>query len=230
MASQQQKEIPASYSLIEGEGRVAMASQQKKEIPAISVLVLSIVALVLSIAALALANQNQKCPCQNATAGNATAGNAAGIIDEVDDIFLDLNIISQYRASLTWKSTADLDIYVKIIATGEVIEYDYQRSQDGKVDLDVDHREGTYPTGEEKRWVENVSFRKDGTYEIYVNNHRSNSDTGEVPYSVIIKNGPMAETQLIRGSWNIDEMGQNPDGDLAKMMKTATIEVEGSEM
>jgi len=96
MASQQQKEIPASYSLIEGEGRVAMASQQKKEIPAISVLVLSIVALVLSITALALANQNQKCPCQNATAGNATAGNAAGIIDEVDDIFLDLNIISQY--------------------------------------------------------------------------------------------------------------------------------------
>jgi len=202
-----------------------MASQQQKETAAISALVLSIVALVLSIAALALANQNQKCPCQNATAGNAT-----GIIDEVDDIFLDLNIISQYRASLTWMSTADLDIHVKIIATGEVIHFNNKVSRDGKVDLDVDHTEGTYPTGEENRWVENVSFRKDGTYEIYVNNYRSNSDTGEVPYSVIIKNGPMAETQLIRGSWNIDEMGQNTDGDLAKMKKMATIEVEGSEM
>jgi len=151
----------------------------------------------------------------------------AEIEEEVEEILEHLNITSEYRVSLTWMSTADLDIYVKIVATGEVIKYTNKVSQDGKVDLDVDRLAGTYPSGMESRWVENVSFRKDGTYEIYVNNHNAKSDTGEVPYEVIIKLD--REERILRGSWNIDERGDVRDHDLAKMIKKTTIKVEGSE-
>merc|ERR1719229_765496 len=92
--------------------------------------------------------------------------------------------------------TADLDIYVKILATGEVIKY----------------------TNKE---------RKDGTYEVYVNNHNAKSDSGEIPYSLIIKLD--RKEQVIHGSWNIDQRGDVRDHDLSKMIKETTIKVEGSE-
>ena len=43
------------------------------------------------------------------------------MIDEVDEVLENLNVTSEYRASLAWRSTADLDIYVKITATEELI-------------------------------------------------------------------------------------------------------------
>ena len=42
----------------------------------------------------------------------------------VEEALAEAGITSEYRVSLSWESTADLDIFVKNIATGEVIFHD----------------------------------------------------------------------------------------------------------
>merc|ERR1712029_840574 len=48
-------------------------------------------------------------------------------------------ITSEYRVSLAWESTADLDIYIKNVDTGELLYWDLLTSEDGNTKLDVDN-------------------------------------------------------------------------------------------
>ena len=150
---------------------------------------------------------------------------AEEVIDDVAEELEKLNITSEYRASLAWMSTADLDIYVRHVETGEVIFYGDKYSDDGNTYLDVDQLGGQLPA-DGKTHVENVSFNRDGTFEVYANNHNSKGDVDEIPFTVVTKMG--TQTRTFHDSWNIGEMGTVTNGDLGRMMKITTINVEGS--
>ena len=128
-----------------------------------------------------------------------------------------LGITSDYRVSLAWESTADLDIYVVNADNNEMVSYKKTKSEDGNTKLDVDNR-----GGEQGTHLENISFNGDagGTFVVYVNNHHSNDDVDEIPFTVVTKLGTQTETFV--DSWNINEMG---DGDHAvgDMMNITTI-------
>ena len=145
------------------------------------------------------------------------------MIDEVDEVLENLNVTSEYRASLAWRSTADLDIYVKITATEELIYYRSKVSADGNTYLDVDQIPSA-PAAEGEPHVENVSFNSTGTYEVFVNNHNSNNDVGEIPFTVVIRRGSQSET--VRGTWDIGEMGTVTNADLSRMLRITTIHIE----
>merc|ERR1719237_543364 len=81
------------------------------------------------------------------------AQEVAAVADELSK----LGITSQYRASLAWGSTADLDIYVQNAQTGEIIRWSSKISNDGNTTLDADNQGGSQPEDGEK-YVENVSF------------------------------------------------------------------------
>ena len=136
-----------------------------------------------------------------------------------------LNIKSEYRASLAWMSRADLDIYVRDVDTGEIIFYGDKESDDGNTYLDVDQLGGQLPA-DGKTHVENISFKRDGTFEVYANNHNSKGDVDEIPFTVVTKMG--TQTRTFHDSWNIGEMGTVTNRDLGRMMKITTINVEGS--
>ena len=140
-----------------------------------------------------------------------------------------MGITSEYRVSLSWQSTADLDIYVKNVETGEKIFWSNHKSEDDNTTLDADNTGGEMPA-DGKTHVENISFNGDvdGTYVVYVNNHASNGDVDEIPFTVVTKVG--SETQLFEDSWDINELGQHEDydGELGAMMEITTINIEGS--
>ena len=135
-----------------------------------------------------------------------------------------LGITSEYRVSLAWESTADLDIYVENVETGETIDYRSTESDDGNTTLDADNTGGDMPEGGKKH-VENISFNGDvgGKFAVYVNNHDSNDDTNDIPFTVVTKVG--AQSQTFEDSWNINEMGDHRDGNLDKMMKMTTVNI-----
>ena len=147
-------------------------------------------------------------------------------IAEVAEELEKLGITSEYRVSLAWESTADLDIYVKNVETNETIDWRRKESGDGNTILDADNIGGSLPE-DGKKHVENISFNGTvtGTFAVYVNNHRSNSDVVEIPFAVVTKVGD--QTQTFEKSWNINEMGENRGGDLGKMMKITTINIAG---
>ena len=128
-----------------------------------------------------------------------------------------LGITSEYRVSLEWESTADLDLFVVNKDSNEMISYKKTTSGDGNTKLNVDNR-----GGEEGPHVENISFNGDagGNFAVYVNNHDSKSDTVEIPFTVVTKLG--TQTEAFHYSWNINEMddGENAVGD---MMSITTI-------
>ena len=66
-----------------------------------------------------------------------------------------LGITSEYRVSLAWDSTADLDIYVKNVETGEWIYYSNKESSDGNTKHNADNEGGAMPEGRKKN-VENI--------------------------------------------------------------------------
>jgi len=135
-----------------------------------------------------------------------------------------LGITSEYRVSLAWESTADLDIYVENVETGETVDYRSTESDDGNTTLDADNTGGAMPEGGKKH-VENISFNGDvgGNFAVYVNNHNSNGDTDEIPFTVVTKVGDQSQT--FEDSWNINEMGDHRDGNLDKMMKMTTVNI-----
>ena len=140
-----------------------------------------------------------------------------------------LGITSEYRATLAWESTADLDIYVENVATGELIYFSTMKSDDENTVLDVDNTGGDYPAEGEKH-VENVSFNGEagGSFNIYVTNYTTNDDEDEIPFTVVTKNGQ--QTDVFEDSWDINEMGTQTNNNLNKMMKIATITMEGELM
>ena len=71
---------------------------------------------------------------------------AEEVIDDVAEELEKLNITSEYRASLAWMSTADLDIYVRNVDTGETIFYGNKDSEDGHTYLDGN------PLGRHTNW------------------------------------------------------------------------------
>jgi len=140
----------------------------------------------------------------------------------VEEELAALGITSEYRATLAWESTADLDIYVKDVATGEVIYFSNMNGSNAK--LDVDNTGGEYPAEGEKH-VENISFNGDGgSFEVYVTNYDTNDDEDEIPFTVVTKNGQ--ETNVYEDSWDINEMGTETNNKLDKMMRIATITKE----
>ena len=128
-----------------------------------------------------------------------------------------LGITSEYRVSLEWESTADLDIYVVNEDSNEMISYKKTISGDGNTKLDVDNR-----GGEQGLHLENISFNGDagGNFVVYVNNHDSKSDTSEIPFTVVTKLGTQSEG--FHSSWSINDMedGEKAVGD---MMRITTI-------
>merc|ERR1711983_91750 len=155
----------------------------------------------------------------------STATEAQDIVD-VADTLAKLGITSEYRATLAWDSTADLDIYVQNVETAEIIYWSKKVSSDGYTSLDVDNRGGATPEEGEK-WVENVSFNGDvaGTYAVYVNNYDRKSEADEIRFTVVTKVGD--QTQAFDDSWDINEKGDNPGEDMGKMMKISTITIGG---
>ena len=147
-------------------------------------------------------------------------------IAEVAEELEKLGITSEYRVSLAWESTADLDVYVENVETREKIYWASKESDDGNTILDADNMGGSLPE-DGKKHVENISFNGTvtGTFAVYVNNHRSKSDVDEIPFAVVTKVGD--QTQTFENSWNINEMGENRGGDLGKMMKITTINIAG---
>ena len=139
-------------------------------------------------------------------------------VQAVEEELAKLGITSEYRASLEWDSTADLDIYVVNEDLNETISYKKTMSRDGNTQLDVDNR-----GGEQGTHVENVSFNGDagGTFVIHVNNHDSNDDTDEIPFTVVTKLG--TETKTFHSSWNINEMGAG-DHAVGDMKSVTTID------
>ena len=61
-------------------------------------------------------------------------------VQAVEEELERLGITSDYRVSLEWESTADLDIYVVNNDTDEMISYRKLESSDGNCKLDVDNR------------------------------------------------------------------------------------------
>ena len=149
------------------------------------------------------------------------------VYSDVDFELAQLGITSEYRVSLSWMSTADLDIYVKNVETGEKIYYSNTESEDGNTLLDADNRGGELPE-DRKTHVENISFNGDveGHYAVYVNNHNSNSDVNEIPFTVVTKVG--SDSQLFEDSWDINELGAHTQAQLGAMMEITTINIEGS--
>ena len=135
-----------------------------------------------------------------------------------------MGITSEYRVSLAWESTADLDIYVQNVETEETIDYRSTESDDGNTILDADNTGGDMPE-DGKKHVENISFNGDvgGKFAVYVNNHDSNDDANEIPFTVVTKVGD--QTQTFEDSWNINEMGDHRDGNLDMMMKMTTVNI-----
>ena len=62
-------------------------------------------------------------------------------VQAVEEELERLGITSDYRVSLEWESTADLDIYVVNNDTDEMISYRKLESSDGNCKLDVDNRQ-----------------------------------------------------------------------------------------
>ena len=122
--------------------------------------------------------------------------------------------------SLAWESTADLDIYVKNVDTGELLYWGLLTSEDGNTKLDVDNRGGDHSLH-----VENVSFNGDfpGSYAVYVNNHASDNDVDSIPYTVVVKMG--TQTQTFEDTWNINELGEHQQGDVGQMMGITTVNI-----
>ena len=137
-----------------------------------------------------------------------------------------MGITSEYRVSLAWESTADLDIYVQNVQTNETIDWRRKESRDGNTTLDADNTGGSLPE-DGKKHVENVSFNGDvaGTFAVYVNNHNAKSDVVEIPFAVVTKVGD--QTQNFDDSWNINERGRYSGTRLSTMMKITTINIEG---
>jgi len=143
---------------------------------------------------------------------------AAQEVQSVEEELEKLGITSEYRVSLAWESTADLDIYVVNNETDETISYKKTTSSDGNTKLDADNG-----GGEQGTHVENISFNGDagGSFVVYVNNHNSNDDVAEIPFTLVTKLG--AQTETFEDSWNINEMGEHRDGDVGMMMKITGI-------
>merc|ERR1719245_599733 len=147
-------------------------------------------------------------------------------MSDVADALAKLGITSEYRATLAWESTADLDIWVQNVETDEIIYWNTKESSDGTTTLDADNKGGATPEEGEK-WVENVSFNGDvaGTYAVYVNNYDRKSEADEIRFTVVTKVGD--QTQAFDDSWDINEKGDNPGEDMGKMMKISTITIGG---
>ena len=77
------------------------------------------------------------------------------LIADVAEELEKLGITSEYRVSLAWDSTADLDIYVKNVETGEWIYYSNKESSDGNTKHNADNEGGAMPEGRKKH-VENI--------------------------------------------------------------------------
>ena len=77
------------------------------------------------------------------------------LIADVAEELEKLGITSEYRVSLAWDSTADLDIYVKNVETGEWIYYSNKESSDGNTKHNADNEGGPMPEGRKKN-VENI--------------------------------------------------------------------------
>ena len=153
------------------------------------------------------------------------AQEAAAVAEEL----VNLGITSEYRASLAWASTADLDIYVQNVATGEIIYWSSKESADGNTILDVDNQGGTMPEAG-KKWVENISFNGSfaGAFKIYVTNYDGNNDVDAIPFVVVVKVGD--QTQTFENSWNITQRGSYSESDVGQMMMITTINILGSDM
>ena len=69
------------------------------------------------------------------------------------------------------------------------------------------------------------SFNGDvgGTFAVYVNNHNSQSDVDEIPFTVVTKVG--SQTQTFEDSWNINQRGVNWEEDLGMMMEVTTVNI-----
>ena len=140
----------------------------------------------------------------------------------VEEALAEAGITSEYRVSLAWESTADLDIYIENAATGEVIFYANKVSSNGAMELDIDQQAGS--AGQH---VENISF--DGgvhaDYNVYVTNYATNSDQGEIHFVVVTKQGQTVET--FEDSWDINTMGIEQRNRLENMMAITTVHVVG---
>merc|ERR1712117_920028 len=140
----------------------------------------------------------------------------------VEEALAEAGITSEYRVSLAWESTADLDIYIENAATGEVIFYANKVSSNGAMELDIDQQAGS--AGQH---VENISF--DGgvhaDYNVYVTNYATNSDQGEIHFVVVTKQGRTVET--FEDSWDIGAMGIEQHNRLENMMAITTVHVVG---
>ena len=140
----------------------------------------------------------------------------------MEEALAEAGITSEYRVSLGWESTADLDIYVENAATGEVIYFGNKVSSNGAMELDIDQTAGS--AGQH---VENISF--DGSvaadYNVYVTNWNTKHDQGEIHFVVVTKQGQTVET--FEDSWDIDAMGIENSHDLSNMMAITTVHVVG---
>ena len=69
------------------------------------------------------------------------------------------------------------------------------------------------------------SFNGDvgGTFAVYVNNYKSQSDVDEIPFTVVTKVG--SQTQTFEDSWNINQRGVNWEEDLGMMMEVTTVNI-----
>merc|ERR1711884_20352 len=151
-----------------------------------------------------------------------TEANAENVARAVNETLAEAGITSEYRVSLAWESTADLDIFVENSATGEVIFYANKVSSNGAMELDIDQQAGS--AGQH---VENISF--DGgvhaDYNVYVTNYATNSDQGEIHFVVVTKQGQTVET--FEDSWDIGAMGIEQHNRLENMMAITTVHVVG---
>jgi len=180
-------------------------------------------------------NPEEGCPafdCSMCMVEEVTAGPVVEAVEEetyaehearaVEEALAEAGITSEYRVSLAWESTADLDIYIENAATGEVIFYANKVSSNGAMELDIDQQAGS--AGQH---VENISF--DGgvhaDYNVYVTNYATNSDQGEIHFVVVTKQGQTVET--FEDSWDINTMGIEQHNRLENMMAITTVHVVG---
>ena len=151
-----------------------------------------------------------------------TEANAENVARAVNETLAEAGITSEYRVSLAWESTADLDIFVENSATGDIIFHANKSSSNGAMELDMDERAGS-----EGQHVENVSFDGDvhADYNVYVTNHQTHNDQGEIHFVVVTKQGQTEKT--FKDSWDIGKMGEEKHGNLGNMMPITTFHVAG---
>lgn len=93
-------------------------------------------------------------------------------------------VSSKFKVSLAWNDLSDLDLWVTIKSTGEMIGYSNKKSRDRKTILDFDANAGFATMNA----VENMTLSEDkpDSYAVFVNNYSSRTKKSSIEYTLVI--------------------------------------------